>query len=170
MFGVVLAMVNNMQKKETLLIKPHHFLDIIKLFGSGLEKFIPNVEYGHDFWKVGNEILENPNTQLELTLDNDAICVPCKFSNGLICIGVTSSDYKEISKDIWNKIIDRRLLKIIGLENGTKISVLEFCKLVKEKINRENIFDVWKEKPVEITEKRANFLIAGIDKYLEKYK
>lgn len=157
-------------KKETLLIKPHHFLDIIKLFGSGLESFVPNLEYGHDFWKVGNKILENPNVQLELTLDNDAVCVPCKFSNGQICSGVTLADSKEISKDEWNKMIDRRLLKILGLEKGTKNSALELCKRAKEKIDRKSIFVVWREKPVEITEKRANFLIAGIEKYLEKYK
>jgi hypothetical protein len=156
-------------KKEKLLIKPHHFLDIIKLFGSGLDVFVPNVEYGHAFWKVGNEILENPNVQLELTLDNDAICVPCKFSNGLICTGVSSADSKEISKDAWNKLIDQRLLNIFDFKNGTEISALELCKLAKEKISRENIFAVWKEKPVEITEKRANFLMQGIEKYLEKY-
>jgi len=164
-------MVNNMTiKKETLSIKPHHFLDIIKLFGSGLDKFVPNVEYGHDFWKVGNEILENPNVQLELTLDNDAICVPCKFSSGLICTGVTLVDSKEISKDEWNKLIDQRLLDIFGLKSGAKLSALELCKRAKEKVNRENIFAVWKEKPVEITEKRANFLMLGIEKYLQKYK
>lgn len=151
-----------------LPIKPHHFLDIIKLFGSGLDSFVPNVEYGHDFWKVGNEILKNPNIKLELTLDNDAICIPCKFSNGLICTGGTLADYKEISKDAWNKMIDQRLLVALGLENGTKISALALCRLAKEKITRENIFAVWKEKPIEITEKRANFLIAGIEKYLER--
>lgn len=156
-------------KKETLLIKPHHFLDIIKLFGSGLDSFVPNVEYRHDFWKVGNEILKNPSVQLELTLDNDAICVPCKFSSGLICTGVTSADSKEISKDEWNKMIDQRLLDILQIEKETKISALELCRLAKEKLTRENIFAVWKEKPIEITEKRATFLILGIEKYLEKY-
>lgn len=156
-------------KKETLLIKPHHFLDIMKLFGSGLDSFVPNVEYGHNFWKVGNEILENPDIQLELTLGNDTICVPCKFSNGLICTGVTSADSEEISKDVWNKTIDQRLFDIFGFKNGTKISALELCKLAKEKISRADILAVWKEKPIEITEKRAVFLIAGIEKYLEKY-
>ncbi len=157
------------KNKETLLIKPHHFLDVIKLFGSGLDKFVPNMEYGHDFWKVGNDILENPNVQLQLTVDNDAICIPCKFSNGKICTGMTSANSKEISKDEWNKIIDLRLFKILGLDNGAKLSALDFCKVAQKKINRENIFEVWKEKPTDITEKRANFLLAGINKYLEKY-
>lgn len=158
-------------KKENILIKPHHFLDIIKLFGSGLDKFIPDAKTGHDFWAVGNEILENPNVELELTIDNDDICTPCKFSNGKICTDITSTEEKkEMSKDEWNKIIDLRLLKIFNLEIGTKISALDFCKLAKEKMNKENIFEVWKEKSAEITEKRANFLLKGIEKYLEKYE
>lgn len=156
-------------KKEALLIKPHHFLDIIKLFGSGLEKFVPNLEYGHDFWKVGNEILENPNVQLKLTIDNDAICVSCKFNNGLICSDVTSLDSKEFSKDSWNKIIDQRLLKILGLDKGAELSALEPCGLTKKSISRADVFSVWKEKPFEITEKRANFLSLGIKKYIKKY-
>lgn len=135
------------KNKKTILIKPHHFLDIIKLFGSGLNKFVPDVKFGHDFWKVGNEILENPNIELELTIDNDDICIPCKFSNGKICTDVTSTEEKEeMSKDEWNKIIDLRLLKILNLEVGNKLTAIEFCKLAKEKINRENIFEVWKEK------------------------
>ncbi len=162
-------MVNNMKKREALLIKPHHFLDIIKLYGSGLESFVPNVEYGHDFWKVGNEILGDATIWLELTVGNDVICGPCKCNDGLICSGLTIADSKEISKDTWNKTIDERLLSILGLKGGAKLSALEFCKLAKEKISREDIFAVWKEKPIEITEKRADFLTRGIEKYLEKY-
>jgi hypothetical protein len=44
-----------------------------------------------------------------------------------------------------------------------KLSQLELCKLAKNRIVREEIFEVWKEKPIEITEKRANFLMSGVD-------
>ena len=37
-------------------IKPHHFLDILKLYGNGLESFTEDQRYGHDFWKIGNLI------------------------------------------------------------------------------------------------------------------
>lgn len=157
------------KKNKTITIKPHHFLDIIKLFGSGLDRFVPNTEYGHDFWKVGNEILENPHILLKLSVDNDAICVPCKFNDGSKCSDTTSVDSEEMSKDKWNKIIDNRLLEVLNRKNGDMISALEFCILAKEKISRENIFEIWKEKPVEITERRATLLFAGIDKYIKKY-
>jgi hypothetical protein len=155
-------------RTETLLIKPHHFLDIIKLFGSGLERFVPNIEYGHDFWKVGNEILENPNVQLELTINNDAICTPCKFRRGSACSDVTSANTTDISKDEWNKRIDRRLLKLLGLEDGAKLSARELCRLARQKITREGVFEVWKEKPVDVTAKRAGFLMAGFEKYSQQ--
>ena len=46
---------------KPITIKPHHFLDIIKLYGNGLEKFVPDKNYGHDFYKVGNIILAKYN-------------------------------------------------------------------------------------------------------------
>ena len=33
---------------------------------------------GHDFYKVANEIIENPSVDLKLTIDGDDICKPCK--------------------------------------------------------------------------------------------
>lgn len=157
-----------MATMKSIIIKPHHFLDIIKLYGSGFENFIPDLEYGHDFWKVGNVILEKPTLKLRLTICNDAICIPCKFNDGKTCSDVTAVGFKKISKDEYNKIIDRRLLELLGLENNAELSALEFCKLVKERIHPEDIFAVWKEKPVRITKKRASFLIYGVKKYLEK--
>jgi hypothetical protein len=41
-------------------IKPHHFLDIIKLYGRGIEKFVPDQDYHHHFYAVANEIIKNP--------------------------------------------------------------------------------------------------------------
>ena len=33
---------------------------------------------GHDFYKVANEIIDNPSIDLKLTIDGDDICKPCK--------------------------------------------------------------------------------------------
>ena len=46
---------------NSILIKPHHFIDIIKLYGSGIDRFVPDEKMGHDFYKVANEIIENPS-------------------------------------------------------------------------------------------------------------
>ena len=44
-----------MEKEECrvdeIIIKPHHFIDIIKLYGAGIERFIPDEPMGHDFYK-----------------------------------------------------------------------------------------------------------------------
>ena len=63
---------------NSILIKPHHFIDIIKLYGSGIDRFVPDEKMGHDFYKVANEIIDNPSVDLKLTIDGDDICKPCK--------------------------------------------------------------------------------------------
>lgn len=83
-------------------IKPHHFIDIIKLHGVGLEQFVPDLKMGHDFYKIGNEILQCPNIEIQLTLYVDDICQPCiKHQNGK-CIDPLT----HISKEDYNLRLD----------------------------------------------------------------
>ncbi len=63
---------------KKIIIKPHHFMDVIKLYGKGIEVFVPDKKMGHDFYKVANEIISNKNITLQLTIDADDICKPCK--------------------------------------------------------------------------------------------
>ena len=59
---------------DSILIKPHHFIDIIKLYGSGIDRFVPDEKMGHDFYKVANEIIENPSIDVyNKTLDKRII-------------------------------------------------------------------------------------------------
>lgn len=37
---------------NSILIKPHHFIDIIKLYGSGIDRFVPDEKMGHDFYFI----------------------------------------------------------------------------------------------------------------------
>ncbi len=60
-------------------IKPHHFMDIIKLYGKGIEQFIPDDKYNHNFHYVANEIIKNHHIHIKITLDQDDICLPCKY-------------------------------------------------------------------------------------------
>lgn len=46
--------------------KPHHLIDIIKLYGAGVEHFVPDELYQHDFYKVANLMIENLDTELRL--------------------------------------------------------------------------------------------------------
>lgn len=45
---------------EKITIKPHHFMDIIKLYGTGIERFVPDQKRGHDFYRIANLIVQNP--------------------------------------------------------------------------------------------------------------
>ena len=46
-----------------IVIKPHHLIDIMKLYGAGVEHFVPDELYQHDFYKVANHIIENLDTE-----------------------------------------------------------------------------------------------------------
>ena len=56
---------------EQIIIKPHHFMDILKLYGSGINIFVSDEKMGHDFYKVANRILKDRNVQLRLTVLNN---------------------------------------------------------------------------------------------------
>jgi hypothetical protein len=152
------------EKIKPVIIKPHHFLDIIKLYGAGYEKFVPDEEHGHDFWRVGNQILEDASVLLELTLDNDAICAPCRSNNGQECVDMTTVEIGKMSKDRLNRMIDKRLLEKLRLPLGSKIYAIEFCRLAKKMLSSDDIAVVWKEKPEVETRKRIELLFLGLDK------
>lgn len=68
-----------------ITIKPHHFIDIIKLFGAGIENFVPDEAFGHYFYKIANEIIRDMGAVLQLTIYGDDICKPCNRYNGNEC-------------------------------------------------------------------------------------
>ena len=72
---------------NSILIKPHHFIDIIKLYGSGIDRFVPDEKMGHDFYNVANEIIDNPSIDLKLTID------------------------------VYNKTLDKRIIKLYNLND-----------------------------------------------------
>lgn len=152
---------------EKLIVKPHHFLDIIKLYGSGLEHFVPAPDFGHDFYRVGNIILDNPNVVIKLTIKGDNICVPCKYFDGEKCIGDSKNNPQYPKKENWNRLIDSRLFEKLWLKEGEEIKSLDLVVLAKDKIKEEDILEIWKEK---IIPQRSVFLLKGIDKYIKKYR
>ncbi|GKU24399.1 DUF1284 domain-containing protein [Clostridium folliculivorans] len=146
-------------------IKPHHFMDIIKLYGFGIEKFIPDRKYNHNFYLIANEILKDKNVKIEITIGKDDICMPCKYIKNDICQDfITHIQYIK-SKDEWNKIIDKRILEYAELQVNQILSAYELCNklyLIKEKIN-----DIWKEECEENNFKRYTNFCLGAQKYLE---
>jgi hypothetical protein len=154
---------------QLIRIKPHHFLDIIKLYGRGIKKFVPDPDYHHHFYSVANEIIGNPGVQIELTIDADDICTPCKYlGEDGICVDSIHHIKGIDSKDAWNKIIDQRIIGFTGSLEKPTYSALEYCEMLYS--IKERIFDIWKEETDSAQSDRFNAFCAGAEKYLRLWK
>lgn len=151
---------------KTICIKPHHFMDIIKLYGAGIEEFVPDEKMGHDFYKIANEIIKEPYVCLKLTTDGDDICQPCKKFNDK-CVDSLNHIVGYTSKNEYNKVLDSRIISLLNLVKE-KYTSLELCLIFYK--SHEIIYTVWKEEANETTEKRHKLFLEGAGKYLEKYK
>lgn len=147
-----------------ITIKPHHFLDMIKLHGAGLEVFVPDEKMGHDFYRVANEIMQNPQVQLTLTTDGDDVCKPCRFYQEHCTDAVGISGFA--GKDDYNKMLDTRLLSEYSLELSRTYTAEELCRIFYE--NPQRIFAVWQEEPDEQTERRYQLFCEGAERYLNQ--
>jgi hypothetical protein len=151
-----------------IVTKPHHLLDIIKLYGAGREHFVPDPAFGHDFYRVGNDVLAYPEATLKFVVGGDDICEPCRYYEDGKCTDVVGNNSGRFrSKEIWNKTIDERLMKILGIKEGDTMTVIEYCKLALDKLSTENIATVWHERPTDETARRAELLIEGLNKYIQ---
>lgn len=125
---------------NSILIKPHHFIDIIKLYGSGIDRFVPDEKMGHDFYKVANEIIDNPSVD------------PLTHIQGYT------------SKDVYNKTLDKRIIKLYNL-NDEYYTAKQLCSIIQN--NKEYIFEVWDEEDNEVTQKRYELFLQGAHKFLD---
>lgn len=158
-------------------IKPHHFLDILKLYGNGLEDFTKDQRYGHDFWKIGNLILNNPETELVITDGGDDICSPCIFYKPDVgkCGDKMPAPYDEqYTKETWNKMIDGALMERLHLENGKSITAIALARLCLSAMSTEQdaieFFDnAWQEENPDLREKRRNLTVKGLLRYVRKH-
>lgn len=148
---------------DSILIKPHHFIDIIKLYVSGIDRFVPDEKMGHDFYKVGNEIIENPSIDLKLTIDGDDICKPCKKYHEQ-CVDPLTHIQGYTSKDVYNKTLDKRIIKLYNL-NDEYYTAKQLCSIIQN--NKEYIFEVWNEEDNEVTQKRYELFLQGAHKFLD---
>lgn len=153
--------------EEALLrIKPHHFLDMIKLYGAGYESFVPDETTGHAFYSVGNQILRDPRTKLRFTFACDDVCGPCKWRQGTLCTDAVSGLGAYRGKDAYNKMLDERLARLAGLKLDRIYTAEETCALLAR--HREAIFEVWSLEERARLEKRYELFCKGCEKYLAR--
>lgn len=149
---------------DSIIIKPHHFLDIIKLHGAGLEQFVPDEKMGHDFYKIGNLILGNPNVLMKLTLGADDICTPCKYCENSVCMDELNIIPGYTEKNTYNKELDRRIVEHFDLDLEREYKASELCQIYLSQPTF--IYEIWKEENDEVTQRRYELFIKGAEKYL----
>lgn len=142
-----------------ITIKPHHFVDIIKLYGAGIEVFVPDEKMGHDFYKIANMIISEPSVELKLTIGVDDICQPCHYCINGVCDDGLSSINGISKKDSYNKKLDQRIIDLLKLNIKHDYSAYELCRLMSK--DSDFIFDVWKEENDELTQKRYELFLKG---------
>ncbi len=149
---------------DKIVIKPHHFLDIIKLYGAGLDIFVPDEKMGHDFYRIGNMILNDKNILMSLTTGKDDICTPCKYCRNGKCIDSLSSIKDFDMKDDYNKALDKRIIEFFNLDLNKEYTSYELCNIYLS--DASFIFNVWKEEDDDKTDMRYDYFVKGAKKYI----
>lgn len=153
-----------------LSMKPHHFMDIMKLYGNGIEVFVPDAAMGHDFHLVANEILVNPLLPLRLTCGADSICAPClHLGEKRQCMDCLENHYSGLtSKEAWNRRIDQRIFRYAHLQEAEMYSAYELCRHLYD--CKERIAAVWREEPAEQCRRRYTAFCQGAARYLRQWQ
>lgn len=60
-------------------------MDIFKLYGRGVERFAPDEKHGHDFYVVGNSVIDSRVGEVRFTYGSDDICRPCVCLRQGVC-------------------------------------------------------------------------------------
>ena len=152
--------------RNLIRIKPHHFIDVITSF-SAKELVIKPHNYQHGVHSITKEIIENRDLILEIELDADDICKPCIHNIEGICddtLDISIRPKVPSLKREWNLILDKRWCERLNLEQGERITALDFCILLKD--NSNNFLEIYEENDKENTVKREINLKIGLQKYL----
>ncbi|MCK4904739.1 DUF1284 domain-containing protein [bacterium] len=132
-----------MDVSDTIKIRAHHLLCIQAFQGHGYSKdFVINMS------KIIKDF-KNPNREIEIIAECDAICLYCPYNIENIC--KKNADSLEKIKNM-----DMQVLKKSGLRNGAKVKAKDILLLLKTKLRGPYIEDIcgdceWKEKCLEVT-------------------
>ncbi len=153
--------------EQTIAIKPHHFVDIITSFGGGERTFQPH-PYGHAVHIISERIFHDHNVLLKIELGADDICGPCIHNISGSCDDTIDNSYRPTapsSKKEWNLLIDGRWCERIRVKQGDKLSARELVNRLKNYMG--DITDIYREIPDDMTKKRAQRLMKGIQFFLQ---
>lgn len=133
-------------------IRAHHLLCMQGFQGHGYSE-----DFSKNMAEIINKLDSNPEQTIEITVECDAICSCCPHN------------IKEKCKNLlfnWKvKLMDRKVLKKLGLEAGTHDSAKNIFSLVNKRFKTyTDIQEIcrncrWREKCLWFLEKTCNFEI-----------
>jgi len=149
--------------ETSVLMKPHHFVDIIIHLGAKTLSLQPH-PYGHSWHKVAALLLTNLETNLILTPGADDICHGCSHLIRGICNDIIDTSWRPrapVSKYLWNLTLDGRWLDLLNLNSGRCLPAFSFCELLEKYWKR--FPSVYEELPVSVVAARQQNLRKGLD-------
>ena len=116
-----------------LTLRPHHLLDILSDYGHGLT-YQPH-PYGHALHTVAPQVLSNLDLEITFVIAADAICQPCRHLRpGGQCDDLLGQLPDSPSKQAYNDALDRRLWAYLHLDQGSQMTMRQFCRRVGDKL------------------------------------
>ena len=147
-----------------IVIKPHHFIDILTDVGRGHTDWQPMPDFGHAVHLVARRLMANRDVLLEMEPGIDDICRPCVHHVGDECDDVRANPYpgQPAPKMEWNLMLDRGWSALLGLERGDRLTAREFCKKVQDAATLDTVRPIYPGQPEEVTQDRFRNLMAGV--------
>ncbi len=149
-----------------IIIRPHHFIDIMRTLGDEQGEFEPH-PYGHDVHAVAAEILADRDVMLEMEFGADDICKPCVHNINGTCDDTIDTSFRPQaprSKQAWNLLIDQRWCAVLGLAGGDRLTARQFCERLRRSL--DCVADIYREVPPERVADRTEKIRRGIEEYL----
>ena len=157
--------INNMD----FVIKPHHLLDIFKLYGKGIENFVPDKNYNHNFYFIGNAVIRNEVNKICFTYSYDDICKPCYHLKNSVCSDYFSADGVDINKNEYNEKLDIRLMKLLNLKFDEIYEFKDIIELFNSEVSLKLINLAWYSSNQDDNKIRYELTKKGIENFLSKY-
>jgi len=146
-------------------LRIHHFFDIIRDFGIG-KKFDPH-PYQHSYHRIAEQILADPNLEIEILVGSDAVCEGCIHLKDEHCNDTISHRSDFTSKEAFNNHLDARIIEACEIDVSKRYSPKQLVKLADRYI--QNIRFIYEGNDVEHTALRKQNVLHGLEIYSGKH-
>jgi hypothetical protein len=117
-------------KDATMILRPHHLLDIITGLGNGVHYTAH--PYGHSQHLVVARLLADPTLPITFVLGADDICAGCRHLQvDRSCDDVLAQLDPSPSKQVYNDTLDERLFPLLGIHPGDVLPLPDYLERVQ---------------------------------------